>query len=46
MILDQKKYGNRVGIEAEPFKHVSGFRVEVVWLLVCVLFSCLRLGGF
>ena len=45
VLLDQEKCGNRVGIEAEPFGRVAGFRVEVVWLLVGVLFSCLSLGS-
>ena len=43
--FDWWKCGNRVGIEAEPFGREAGFRVEVVWLLVGVLFSCLCLGS-
>ena len=45
MVLDQEKCGNRVGVEAKPFGHVAGCRVEVVWLLVGVLFSNLSLGS-
>ena len=43
VLLDQEKCGNTVRIEAEPFGHVGGFRVEVVWPLVGVLFSRLSL---
>ena len=46
MLLDWEKCGNRVGVEAEPFGRVAGFRVGVVWLLVGVLFSCLRFGEY
>ena len=45
MLLDWGECANRVEIEAEPFGCVAGFRVEVVWLLVGVLFSCLSLGS-
>ena len=45
MLLDWEECANRVEIEAEPFGRVAGFRVEVVWLLVGVLFSCLSLGS-
>ena len=45
-VLDQEKCVNRVGVEAESFGCVAGFRVEVIWLLVRVLFSCLSLGVF
>ena len=44
LALDWEKCGNRVGVEAEPFGCVAGFRVEVVRPLVGVLFSCLDLG--
>ena len=45
LVLDWEKCGYRVGIEAEPFRCVSVFRGEVVWLLVGVLFSSLKLGN-
>ena len=45
MVLDWEKCGNRVGIEAEPFGHVAGYKFEVIWLLVGVLFSHLGFGS-